>query len=204
MTEKFEYTGRGRKGWQVLTIPALGCGLCVALFLLFFAPKRVASTLQDIQTAQQSLRPPEQPAYFQFDYPPYPETLIFQLTDPVLIQEARDMLAGIIPTRHIMGTIVKEPVDYNPSWSYYLDPESVMFFDSALEICDATIAYVEANLDEACTSFLPGCVWCPWGSRLIAEVTTVPTPTVIPTDTATPSPVPPEWFIFLPVVNNLY
>jgi len=37
---------------------------------------------------------PEQAAYFEFDYPPAPETFVFQLTDPVRIQEARDILSG--------------------------------------------------------------------------------------------------------------
>ena len=102
------------------------------------------------------------------------------------------MLAGVIPPRHVMGTIVKVPTGYNPPWSFHLDPESVNFFDNGLEICDASISYVEANLDGACTIFLPDCVWCPWGSRLIAEIA----------PTSTPTPSPPTWFIFLPIVKD--
>lgn len=109
-------------------------------------------------------------AYFRFDYPPAPETFVIQLTDPALIDQARDMLAGIVPVRHVMGQIVKQPATYNRPWSYHLEPESIQFFLSAIEVCDATIAYVEEHLDEACGEFLPGCTWCPWGSRLIEEV----------------------------------
>ena len=127
-------------------------------------------------------------AYFQFDYPPAPETFIFKLADPTKIQEARDMLGGLKPTRHVMGVIVKQPASYNPPWSYHLDPASVTFFESAIEVCDATIRYVEDHLDEACGAFLPGCTWCPWGSRLLAEVAITPTPT--PSSTPTPSLTP--------------
>lgn len=166
-------------------------------------------------------------AYFQFDYPPNPETFIFVLTDPDKIQEARDILNGKRPSRHIMGTIVKVPADYNPPWSYYLDPPSITFFDFAIEVCDAAIQQVELHLNEACGSFLPGCVWCPWGSRLIAEVrvsatpsatparTTTPTatawpsqtPTTTPTKTRTPTPTPtpavtPQGVLYLPIIRS--
>jgi hypothetical protein len=157
-------------------------------------------------------------AYFQFDYPPSPETFIFMLSDPDKIQEARDILRGQRPSRHIMGTIVKVPADYNPPWSYHLDPSSITFFDFAIEVCDAAIQEVEQHLNEACGSFLPDCRWCPWGSRLIAEVavpatptaspTATPTPTNTPTPTATktrtPAPTPtvtPQVMLYLPVIQ---
>ena len=109
--------------------------------------------------------------YFKFDYPPRPETFIFKLTDPAKIQEARDILAGRqTDATQIMGIIVKEPADYNPPWSYYLNPSTIEFFEVAIEVCDAGIQYTEDHLDEACGSFLPDCRWCPWGSRLIEEI----------------------------------
>ncbi len=129
-------------------------------------------------------------AYFQFDYPPDLETFIFKLTDPQRIQEARDILSGRQRSRHIMGTIVKQPAAYNPPWTYHLDPPSIAFFDFAIETCDATIRYVEEHLDEACGAFLPNCVWCPWGSRLIAEVSFPVTPTPTPTTPSTETPLP--------------
>ena len=129
-------------------------------------------------------------AYFQFDYPPYPETFIFKLTDLGKIEEARAIVSGQKSNRHVMGIVMQRPVGYNLPWSYHLDPASITFFDFALEVCDATIRYVEDHLDEACGAFLPGCTWCPWGSRLIAEVklTPTPTPSLTPTPTSTPTP----------------
>ncbi len=92
------------------------------------------------------------------------------LTDPTKIQEAQAIISGQKPSRMIVGTIAKQPAAYNPPWNYHLDPASVQFVNAAIEVCDATILGVEQHLDEACGSFLPGCAWCPWGSRLTAQV----------------------------------
>ena len=65
---------------------------------------------------------------------------------------------------------MKERASYNPDWSYHLAPESIEFFEMAVEVCDATTAYVEEHLAEAGGSFLPGNAWCPWTSKLLDEV----------------------------------
>jgi hypothetical protein len=74
----------------------------------------------------------------------------------------------------------------------------VEFFDSALEVCDATIQYVEEHLDQVGGTFLPNSIWCPWRSRLIAEIQPDITPiatatsesTALPTLTTTATPTP--------------
>jgi hypothetical protein len=71
---------------------------------------------------------------------------------------------------HIMGTVVKRSTRWNSPWSFHLAPKSIQFFEVAIEVCDASIQYVEDHLDEVGGAFLPGSVWCPWGSRLIAEI----------------------------------
>jgi hypothetical protein len=125
-------------------------------------------------------------AFFKFDYPPNPETFIFAATDPKTIEEARAILRGERPGRIVAGTIVKQLAGYNLPWSYQLEPASVRFADAAVEVCDAAIRYVEEHLDEACGAFLPGCTWCPWGSRLLEEIAPAATP--IATAVATPLP----------------
>jgi hypothetical protein len=139
----------------------LGGGLLLFIVSLPLISNREVATL-----------PPQgdEQAYFKFDCPPYPQTFIIQLSDPELIDEARAMLAGIQPTRHIMGQVVKQPTDYNLPWSYHLAPSTIQFFSAAIEVCDASILAVEENLDEVCGACLPGCMWCPWSSRLIEEV----------------------------------
>jgi hypothetical protein len=93
------------------------------------------------------------------------------LTDTVRIQEARDIVSGIeTDAISVMGTIVKAPAPYNPYWSYHLDPGSISFFEFAIEVCDASPVYVEDHLSEVGEAFLPGSVWCPWSSRVVAEM----------------------------------
>lgn len=162
-----------------------GALIATAMVLLALATSHSRPNLAPDAAAMS--QPATEAAFFQFDYPPYQERFIFELTDPAKIQEARDILSGQRPSRHIMGTIVKTPADYNPPWSYHLDPASVVFFNSAIEVCDATIQYVEDHLVQVGGTILPDYTWCPWGSRLIAEVPESATPTATVTATATPT-----------------
>ncbi|WP_246179192.1 calmodulin-binding protein [Actinomadura decatromicini] len=99
------------------------------------------------------------------------EEAVLKLTDPAKIQHARDLVNGETTDRpHVIGRILKRQADYNPRWSFHYNPDTVDFFDVAIEVCDATIPYVEEHLDEAGGAFLPGLVWCPWTSRLIREI----------------------------------
>jgi len=110
-------------------------------------------------------------AYFLIDVDPRRETFTIKLTDPVKIQKARDIISGLITsTPHVGGKIIKEAACYNPPWSYHLDPDTIDFFATAIEVCDASIAYTESFLSEAGGHFLPGNQWCPWGSRLVREI----------------------------------
>jgi hypothetical protein len=38
-----------------------------------------------------------------------------------------------------------------------------------MEVCDASMTYVEDHLDEVGGAFLPGAQWCPWDSKLNAR-----------------------------------
>ena len=98
-------------------------------------------------------------------------TFVIRLDDPVLIAEARSILGGDQVDRiHVAGLIVKAPALYNGAWSYHLDPASIEFFENAVEVCDATMQYVEDHLDEVGGAFLPGSQWCPWSSKLTREL----------------------------------
>ncbi|MGY2060984.1 BP74-related protein [Nocardia gipuzkoensis] len=96
---------------------------------------------------------------------------VIRLTNEQRIAEARRILSGEEQMSvHVMGRIRKQTADYNPGWGFHLDPDTVTFFTMAIEVCDASITYVDDHLDEACGAFLPGCFWCPWSSRLTREV----------------------------------
>jgi len=111
------------------------------------------------------------PRYFAFTQQPGQE-FIFQLTDRDKIDQALAILSGEEKNRiHVVGRIIKRKQPYNPNWDFHLDPGTISFFEMAIEMCDANMAYVDDHLDEACGAFLPGCHWCPWDSRLTREVT---------------------------------
>ncbi|WP_250501740.1 hypothetical protein [Caballeronia sp. AZ7_KS35] len=96
---------------------------------------------------------------------------IFQLDNPTKIEEARRILRnGESLKVHVQGTIIPRPVAYNPDWSFHLDPKSIGFFEMQMEVCDANVTLVEKHLDEIGGSFLPRCFWCPWSSKLMAEI----------------------------------
>ncbi|MGW1536478.1 BP74-related protein [Streptomyces aureus] len=99
------------------------------------------------------------------------EQFVIKLTKPGDIEHARELVTGETTDRpHVVARIVKRTAPYNPRWSFHTNPDTTQFFDQAFEVCDATIPYVEDNVDEAGGPFLPGLVWCDWSSRLIREV----------------------------------
>jgi hypothetical protein len=111
-------------------------------------------------------------AYFAFAQGQDPgQEFIFELTDEDKIAHARRIISGEEKNEvHVFGRIIKRTKPYNPRWSYHLDPDTIRFFEVAIEVCDANMMYVEDHLDEACGAFLPGCVWCPWDSKVVREV----------------------------------
>jgi hypothetical protein len=111
-------------------------------------------------------------ASFVIDYPPREDTFVIRLKDPVKIEHARRILRGEETMAvHVMGKIRRRAAPWNDPWRFVLVPRTIEFFELAIEVCDASISYVEEHLAEAGGAFLPGRVWCPWGSRVIAEVT---------------------------------
>jgi len=98
-------------------------------------------------------------------------TFVIRLEDPVRIAQARAILSGEeVDQIHVAGRIVKSTALYNGAWSYHLDQASVEFFANAVEVCDATMQYVEEHLDEVGDAFLPDSYWCPWSSKLTREL----------------------------------
>lgn len=115
-------------------------------------------------------------AYFIFEqFPPKGEKkklFTFKLVDQPKIDEARSILRDQQSTKsHVQGAIVKSQAPYNPDWSFHLDPPSIGFFEMQIEVCDASVTYVEDHLDDIGGSTLPGSFWCPWSSQLLMEVT---------------------------------
>ena len=115
-------------------------------------------------------KPQTKRAYFVFRDVDRNEFVIM-LKDPAQIRHARALLTGRTTERpHVSGIIVKKRAPYNPRWRYHLAPDSIEFFDFAIEVCDATILYVQQHLSEVGGEFLPGNRWCPWSSELVREI----------------------------------
>jgi hypothetical protein len=99
------------------------------------------------------------------------DSFVIKLWDPATIAHARRIVSGEeTGAIHVIGKVVDSRVAYNPEWAYHLDPSSIGFFENAVEVCDATIRYVEDHLIEVGGAFLPGSIWCPWTSTLVREL----------------------------------
>ncbi len=94
------------------------------------------------------------------------DTFIVKLTNPTAISQARTAIADD-EYLHVMGEVQHSQIDYNPPWNFHLNP--VNLFTNAMEVCDSTIAMVNSGSVEFCGSEDP-CYFCPWTSKLIAEV----------------------------------
>ncbi len=148
---------------QRVTLAVVTAMVMVSLFTWALAPRDSIAQADTVGTEQ---------AYFKVGFEGEADlTFTILLTDAAKIQEARDIVQGVqTDAVSVLGTVVKTSVFYNPQWSYHLAPESVEFFENAVEVCDAHPQYVEEHLDEVCGAFLPGCTWCPWTSVVVEEV----------------------------------
>ena len=96
---------------------------------------------------------------------------VIRLDDPQKIAHARAIIDGSETVRvHVQGTIIPTRATYNPAWSFHLEPASIEFFAMAIEVCDSAIEYVEEHLSEIGSALLPNSHWCPWSSRVVAEL----------------------------------
>ncbi|WP_329614698.1 calmodulin-binding protein [Streptomyces brevispora] len=111
------------------------------------------------------------PAYFEMTDGYSRKNLVVKLVKEDQIDHARELVSGATYERpHLIGRLNKRQADYNPNYNFHFEPDTVGFFDYAIEVCDATLQYTEDHLDEVGGPFLPGRVYCPWSSRLIKEV----------------------------------
>ncbi|MEU1438804.1 calmodulin-binding protein [Streptomyces sp. NPDC005786] len=138
-----------------------------AVAMLAFTAAQPAQATQSREGARDAA---VAPAYFEMTDITR-STFVVKLVEEREINHARDLVSGATTEQpHVIGRIVKRTAAYNPRWSFHYDPQTVRFFDYAIEVCDATVPYVEEHLDEAGGAFLPGNVFCPWSSTLVKEV----------------------------------
>ena len=109
------------------------------------------------------------PAYFQIG-DVAGDSIIVGVKQAAAIQKARDVLAGRSGSVILIGKVVPVPAFYNPGWNFHVDPLTVDFAESAIEVCDSSIRGVERGLNNIGGSFLPDFRWCPWTAKILAEL----------------------------------
>ncbi|GAA1193276.1 hypothetical protein F4556_000721 [Kitasatospora gansuensis] len=148
------------------TITKFGSLAAVSMFAL-----ALAQPAQAVQAAGATGTTAASSSAF-FEFTDGTDTFVFKLTDSAKIQQARNILSGVETENvGVMGKVVKTPAWYNSPWKYQIAPNSVSFFGMAMEVCDASISYVDTHLNEVGGALLPGSTWCPWQSKLTREVT---------------------------------
>lgn len=97
------------------------------------------------------------------------ETFKAWVTNPQTVQQLFDLRDGKsnanIPNGRILAGAGRG--GHNAPWSWHLDPVDINMAEAAIEVCDATPSYVEAN-----RSYFIDVVgrYCPWSARLVELV----------------------------------
>jgi hypothetical protein len=111
-------------------------------------------------------------AYFSIGFPDSRRLFVIRLSRPELVEHARRIVRGEETQEiHVSGLVSSGQALYNPGWRFRLSPRTIGFFENAIEVCDASPEMVEERIDAVGTDFLPGRRWCPWSSRVLAELT---------------------------------
>jgi hypothetical protein len=84
-----------------------------------------------------------------------------RLTDPDDIGVARKLLAGESAPGIPNGRVVRGEPDVNVGYSWHIDPASVEFADTAIEVCDGRPSDVEKGV-------ITSDRYCPWSAKLVA------------------------------------
>jgi hypothetical protein len=84
-----------------------------------------------------------------------------RLTDPQDIGIAQKLLAGELAPRIPNGRVVRGAVDVNVGYSWHIDPASVEFADTTIEVCDGRPSDVEKHV-------ITSDRYCPWSAKIVA------------------------------------
>ena len=84
-----------------------------------------------------------------------------RLTDPVDIAVARKLVAGEAAPGIPNGRVVRGEPDVNVGYSWHIDPDSLEFADTAIEVCDGRPSDVEKGV-------ITSDRYCPWSAKVVA------------------------------------
>jgi hypothetical protein len=84
-----------------------------------------------------------------------------RLTDADDIATARKLLQGEAAPRIPNGLVIRGNADVNVGYSWHIDPDSVEFADTTIELCDGRPSDVERGL-------ITSERYCPWSAKVVA------------------------------------
>ena len=84
-----------------------------------------------------------------------------RLTDPDDIAVARKLLAGESAPGIPNGQVVRGEPDVNVGYSWHIDPDSLEFADTAIEVCHGRPSDVEKGV-------MTSDRYCPWSAKVVA------------------------------------
>ena len=89
------------------------------------------------------------------------EQFVVRTTDPDTITAFRAVVAGQ-RTGFPIGPLRAEDGGFNAPWTWHFDEDEVRLTEVAVEVCDGTPSFVEANLGDFPT-------YCPWSAVIVSE-----------------------------------
>jgi hypothetical protein len=89
------------------------------------------------------------------------EQIVVRTTDPDTITAFRAAMAGQ-RTGFPIGPLRAGDGGFNAPWTWHFDEGQVRLTEVAIELCDGTPSFVEANLGDFPT-------YCPWSARIVSE-----------------------------------
>ena len=138
--------------------------------VLLSATMLAALALAGCQSSDGS-KPARNVAYFKVSGAKPENDFVIALKKPEQIEAARAIVSGAETAKvRVSGIVVPGKVAWNKPWSFYVDPDSISFFELGSVTCSAATSTVEARLSEVGGSFLPGRRWCPFSSRVSEEI----------------------------------
>lgn len=103
-------------------------------------------------------------AYFTLEFEGSDDSFTIWVRERKPINQLRADLGKPQGERRIVSGIVARAVNYNPDWSYSMDPDTIVLGDVFTEVCDASPRYVENH-----RRAWMGDRWCPWSSNVASE-----------------------------------
>ncbi len=103
-------------------------------------------------------------------------SFVLEVNNAETLTEMRSILSNpSIEKNKIAGFLTLNSQDYNPGWSFHLDPATIELFrlgDPGFDItCDAGPDLIERSLDDIGTvNFLFDSFWCPRSAKLVREL----------------------------------